>query len=228
MKNQDPSAPSEGRHETGPGAAPGSPAQADSVLADIDALALEVESAPRGSTALDQRIHFGFRVAMECCPDIGALMFREGISWDTVKQVLDAQIPLFTTSLDAALEGENITFVVHAIRQGKWGAMQRTRHGEEILAWAATEPLARRLAAIKAWRAQFARAMAEMSFLANTQEENRAELDAPPPSYEAAEAADTTPEAEPPPPAPVEKRRKYEDRPTVAAEEEKKDWEVLF
>lgn len=224
MKNEDPSAPSEGRHETGTGAMPESPAQADSVLSDVDALISEIENAPAGSEALDSRIHFGFRVAMERCPDIGELLFREGISWLTVKQAMDAQILPFTTTLDAALEGEEITFVVHAVRQGKWGAMQRTRHGEEVLVWAATEPMARRLAAIKAWRAQFARAAAEVKLRAETAEVDQPEP-APPPPPDPATAA---PAAETPPPAVATEREKPEMHAVTVAAEEKKDWEVLF
>ncbi|MEE8332735.1 MAG: hypothetical protein V3R85_02720 [Alphaproteobacteria bacterium] len=214
MKNEDPIASSEGRHETGLGAMPESPAQAASVLSDVDALISEIENAPAGSEALDSRIHFGFRVAMERCPDIGELLFREGISWFTAKQVLDAQIPPFTTTLDASLEGEDITFVVHAIRQGKWGAMQRTHHGEEVLAWASTEPMARRLAAIKAWRAHFARAAAEVKLRTGTPEENQ-----PSPA---------APAIETPRPASIDKVEKPEERPAEVTADEKKDWEVLF
>ena len=57
MKNEDPIASSEGRHETGLGAMPESPAQAASVLSDVDALISEIENAPAGSEALDSRTH---------------------------------------------------------------------------------------------------------------------------------------------------------------------------
>jgi len=222
MKIEDPSAPSEGRHETGPEAMPGTPAQAGSVLSDIDALIAEIESAGAGSQALDSRIHFGFRVAMERCPDIGALLFREGVSWITVKQALEAQIPPFTTSLDAALEGEEITFVVHAARQRKWGAMQRTRRGEEILAWAATEPLARRLAAIKAWRARFVRAVAEMKRLAESAGKE------PAAAPHNAAARDDVPKLEQPKTGVAGDTKPAENRTAAAANGKKKDWEVLF
>lgn len=222
MKNEDPSAPSEGRHETGTGVMPESPAQADSMLSDVDALISEIENAPAGSETLDSRIHLGFRVAMERCPDIGEILVREGISWLTVKQTMDARILPFTTTLDAALEGEEITFVVHAVRQGKWGAMQRTRHGEEVLVWAATEPLARRLAAIKAWRVQFARAAEEVKLRAETADQYQPE---PAPAPEPATAAPAT---ETPAPAVITKPAKPEVRPVTVAAEENKDWEVLF
>jgi hypothetical protein len=125
-------------------------AEEPSLLADLAALITEIEGAPAGSAALDARIHFGFRVATQGSPDISALLIEQGITWPTVEAVLDEQIPPFTTSLDAALEGEDITFVIRSTKRGRWGAMQKARCGEEILAWAATEPLARRLSALRA------------------------------------------------------------------------------
>jgi len=127
-------------------------AEKPSLLADLDALIAEIESAPVGNAALDARIHFGFRIATRRSPDIAALLIEQGITWPTVEAVLDEQIPPFTTSLDAALESEDITFSVRSAKRQRWGAMQKARCGEEVLAWAATEPLARRLAAIRAWR----------------------------------------------------------------------------
>ena len=121
-----------------------------SLLADLALLIAEIESAAAGSGELDARIHFGFRVATRRSPDISALLIEQGITWPTVEAVLDEQIPPFTTSLDAALEGEEITFVIRSTKRGRWGAMQKAGCGEEVLAWAATEPLARRLAALRA------------------------------------------------------------------------------
>lgn len=210
MRNEDPSAPSRAGQEACPGITPESVAQAETVLADIDALIAEIERAPAGGEALDSRIHFGFRVAMEHCPDVAALLFREGVSWSTVKQALDAQIPPFTTSLDAALEGEDITFVVHAARERKWGAMQRTRRGEEVLVWAATEPLARRLAAIKAWRTQFAHALEQTRLLAEAEDKKQTERTAP---------AEAVPNA---------RREATMETDNSGAAKERKDWEVLF
>lgn len=126
------------------------PAEAPSLLADLALLISEIESATAGNVALDARIHFGYRIATRRTPDIAALLIEQGITWPTVEAVLDEQIPPFTTSLDAALDGEDITFVIRSTKRQRWGAMQKARCGEEILAWAATEPLARRLAAIQA------------------------------------------------------------------------------
>ncbi len=126
-------------------------AEAPSLLADLAALGAEIESATAGNASLDARIHFGFQVAARRATDIAAILIEHGITWPTVEAVVDDQIPAFTTSLDAALEGEDISFVVRSAKRVRWGAMQKARCGKEILAWAATEPLARRLAALRAY-----------------------------------------------------------------------------
>ncbi len=128
------------------------PSESPSLLADLAVLIAEIEGATAGNTELDARIHVGFRVATRRSPDIAALLIETGITWPTVEAVMDEQVPPFSTSLDAALEGEDITFVIRSTKRRRWGAMQKARCGDEVLAWAATEPLARRLAAIQAWR----------------------------------------------------------------------------
>ena len=142
---------------------PKKPKEPPSLLADLAALIAEIEEATSGNSALDARIHFGFRVATRRSPDIAALLIEQGITWPTVEAVLDDQIPPFTTSLDAALEGEDIIFVVRSAKQRRWGAMQKAGGGEEILAWAATEPLARRLAAIRARHVDLAKFAATLN-----------------------------------------------------------------
>lgn len=56
----------------------------------------------------------------------------------------------FTTSLDAALPGEAIVLSVYAPGRRQWSAVHRDRNGEETVAHAANETLARRAAALKA------------------------------------------------------------------------------
>ncbi|NNE83315.1 MAG: hypothetical protein HKN28_05030 [Alphaproteobacteria bacterium] len=124
-------------------------AEEPSLQANLVALITEIEDATGGSEALDARIHFGYRVAARRSPGISAILIDEGISWPIVEAVLEEQIPPFTTSLDASLAGEDISFIIRSMKRGRWGAMQKARDGEEILAWAATEPLARRLAALR-------------------------------------------------------------------------------
>ena len=121
-----------------------------SLRADLALLVAEIERATAGSAELDARIHVGYRVAAQGAPDMAALLIREGVTWPTVHDAINEAIPPYTTSLDAALAGEDISFVVRSARRQRWGAMQMAACGEEVLAWAATEPLARRLAAIRA------------------------------------------------------------------------------
>jgi hypothetical protein len=152
MKVSHISPPADDPATTAPSNQPNLPSDEPSLVADLAVLIAEIEGATAGNTALDARIHFGFRVATRRSPDIAALLIETGITWPTVEAVLDEQIPPFSTSLDAALEGEDITFVIRSTKRRRWGAMQKARCGDEVLAWAATEPLARRLAAIRAWR----------------------------------------------------------------------------
>lgn len=194
------------------------------VLAALNDLIDEIEAAPTGSEALDARIHFGFRVMVEKIQDHASLLIGEGISWPTVKAVLDDVVEPFTTSLDASLEGERIVFVLRSAKRRRWGAMQRASCGEEILGWARTEPLARRLAALKSWRADLLAALKEEE--AGTRKE----------TGDASAALPTQPD-QPAPTEPLLSETGPETEPettgTPAAEPEEgagedKDWEVLF
>lgn len=129
----------------------------DVPVADVlDELAEMLAAAPGGSREIDRRLHYGIEVMLSGRTDLAATMIREGISWPTVSAAVDDRVPPYTSSLDAALAGENVVFVIRSERRGLWGAMQRTRSGREVLVWAATEPLARRLAAVESLRADAA------------------------------------------------------------------------
>ncbi len=125
---------------------------ADDLIA-LDELIETLETAERGSRTLDIRIEYCLGVALGGRVDIAGTLIEEGISWETVSETLDSRVPPYTTSLDAALEGEAIEFAVKSEKRERWGAMHRSKHRQEFLAWAATEPLARRLAALKGRRA---------------------------------------------------------------------------
>ena len=99
------------------------------------------------------QIEYCLGVALGDRIDIAGVLIKEGVSWETVSETLDARVPTYTTSLDAAIEGENIQFAVKSEKRERWGAMHRSRRRQEFLAWAASEPLARRLAALKGRRA---------------------------------------------------------------------------
>jgi hypothetical protein len=63
---------------------------------------------------------------------------------------LDGELPPYTSALDSTLPGENIVLAMWSERRGQWAAVQRATDGEEVTAWAPTEPLARRLAVLTA------------------------------------------------------------------------------
>lgn len=134
---------------------------APSPCRDLDGLIDELGAATEGSATLDLRIHLGFRVALRSAPDIAKLLIEQQVTWPTVEAVMEETVPPYSTALDAALDGEDICFTLRSARQRRWAAMQRTSTGTEILVWAATEPLARRLAALSAWRREMEDARAK-------------------------------------------------------------------
>lgn len=109
----------------------------------------ELEAAAAGSAALDQRIEHCL-AGLGLRADLTELLVNEGVSWPVVAETARDRVPRYTTSLDAAIAGEDILFAMRSAARGKWAAVQRSFGGREVLAWAATEPLARRLAAVKA------------------------------------------------------------------------------
>jgi len=67
----------------------------------------------------------------------------------------DPAVPHYTASLDACIPGENIVLALRPGDGSRWVAVHRLADGVEVIAWAATECLARRAAALKGWRAAF-------------------------------------------------------------------------
>ena len=112
----------------------------------IDAL----QSAERGDRELDLKIEYCIGVTLNEHIDLAGMMIEEGFSWDHVVDAMDCKIAEYSSSLDAALEGENIVFVMWSKKRFKWGAIHRAETGVETLAWGATEALARRTAPLKA------------------------------------------------------------------------------
>ncbi|MFQ6017160.1 MAG: hypothetical protein ACE5KF_03100 [Kiloniellaceae bacterium] len=81
------------------------------------------------------------------------LLVEEGYAWDTVTELLDAELPSYTRCLDSRVPGENIVLAMYSAKRSRWAAVHRAPDGANFLAWAATESLARRLAALKGLRA---------------------------------------------------------------------------
>lgn len=179
-------------------------------LDDFDALDELIEAlaaADEGSRKLDMQIEYCLGIALGGRVDIAGVLIKEGISWETVSETLDARVPAYTSSLDAAVEGENIEFAVKSDKRERWGAMHRSTHRQEFLAWAATEPLARRLAALKGRRADL---LIERE---SVRQETIATKPAPP-REDPFELTDRIVEDEP--------------RAESESESEEQDWKVLF
>ena len=115
----------------------------------VEVLIRDLESAAGGSAALDQRIEHCLGTFLALKANLTELLVSEGVAWPTITETLRGHTPRYTASLDAAIPGEDILFVMRSAARGKWAAVQRAFGGREVLAWGATEPLARRLAALK-------------------------------------------------------------------------------
>ena len=200
-------------------------------LAELSALISEIESARGGSQSLDVRIHHGFRILGGHGEDMASLMIREGISWPIVQETLDVIVPSYSTSLDAALQGEEIVFAIRSAKGHRWGAMQRTASGGEELAWAATEPLARRLASLKCWRAELQKSLDDDDTVSSQTKDYHAETDRsdlskpeePAAANQESGPTDATSDEEKPS-RDVERLRDNPDQP----DPEEEDWKILF
>ena len=107
-------------------------------------------TASEGSPELDCMISY----AMERANGNGEqvtmkLLVMEGYSWDVISALWDVKLPPYSRSLDSAIEGENITLTMWSEKRNKWVAVQKSKDGEDHIAWAKSEILARRLAALK-------------------------------------------------------------------------------
>jgi hypothetical protein len=127
----------------------------------LEAVIAALGAASRGSRELDCMIAcaLGGEVGGEG-GEFDQIMMREmvseGYAWDSIVELWDDRVPAYTTSLDAALAGENIRCVIHSSKRGRWAAIHKAPDGREVLMWGADEVLARRLAALKALSANLA------------------------------------------------------------------------
>ena len=118
-----------------------------------DKLLESLGSARRGGRELDIIICYLLGDTSSEAGKMIQLLVEEGYPWNVVAELLDEELPPYTTTLDAALPGENIVLALYSPRRGRWAAVQETPAGEQVLVWAASECLARRRAALKAMRA---------------------------------------------------------------------------
>lgn len=119
----------------------------------IDDLIGALEHAPDGGTDLDRRIAFQLGLPIGESDQMIKLLLFEGYGWDVISELVQSENPCFSTSLDARIPGENIVLAMHSSKRGQWVAIHRSAGGVDFLAWAASEPLARRAAALRGLRA---------------------------------------------------------------------------
>lgn len=109
-----------------------------------------LETAPHGSQELDCMISYALELARgEFDQVMMELLVNEGFSWNVISEIWEGKVAPYTQSLDCSVEGENIAFVMKSERREQWAAVHKSPGGEEYVAWARTEILARRLAALK-------------------------------------------------------------------------------
>ena len=176
----------------------------------FEKLIASLESAQGGSRELDIIISF---MVGDTSTDAGKmiqLLVEEGYPWSVISELLDEDLPPYTSALDAPLPGENIVLALYSPRRGRWAAVHQKPDGEQILVWAASEALARRVAALKATRgsAKPAGAMA---------------------TGQAATARPAAPK-KPAPVAPdlVAPARAWTEPAAPADEEQESEWKILF
>jgi hypothetical protein len=119
----------------------------------IDDLIGALERAPDGGGDLDRRIAFQLGLPIGESDQMIKLLLFEGYSWDVISELVQSENPCFSTALDARIPGENIVLAMHSSKRGLWAAIHRSAGGVDFLAWAASEALARRAAALRGLRA---------------------------------------------------------------------------
>lgn len=122
------------------------------VLGRVDTSAVEgligaLERAESPDRALDRAIAVGLGIGPE--PVDGRAPHRFCGPAD------EPVVPRYTASLDSCIPGENIVLALRPGDGNRWVAVHRLADGVEVIAWAATECLARRAAALKGWCAAF-------------------------------------------------------------------------
>lgn len=119
----------------------------------IDDLIDALERAPEGGGDLDRKIAFQLGLPIGESDQMIKLLLFEGYSWDVISELVQSENPCFSTALDAGIPGENIVLAMHSNKRGQWAAIHRSAGGVDFTAWAASEPLARRAAALRGLRA---------------------------------------------------------------------------
>ena len=121
-------------------------------MMDFKLLAKVISSlgeATQGGEDIDIRISVALGDLQSGSAKLLRLFVEEGYDWNVISNLLDEQVPPYTTSLDAKVPGESIVGVLYSRKRGRWAAIHRGPDGrEEGPVWAATEALARRAAGL--------------------------------------------------------------------------------
>ena len=119
----------------------------------IDDLIAALERAPSGSAELDRMVAFQLGLPLGESDQMIKLLLFEGYGWDVISELVQSENPSFTTALDARIPGENVVLAMRSAKRGQWAAIHRSAGGTDFIAWAASEALARRAAALRGLRA---------------------------------------------------------------------------
>lgn len=114
----------------------------------VEAIVSALNTMHEGGKRLDFRIARCLGVRLESSDYVSDLLVNGDLSESVLFDLIGQDVPPYTTSLDAAIPGENIVLAMYAGDRREWAAVQRSADGGEYLAWAATEALARRKAAL--------------------------------------------------------------------------------
>ncbi len=109
-----------------------------------------LEESAGGSSVLELRLGCDLQTELAGQDEPAPHGLMAELSPETIENIVGEMIVPFTRSLDAALPGENIVFSMFSGEKNRWVAVQRNPDGQEHVSWAATEPLARRAAALRA------------------------------------------------------------------------------
>ncbi len=115
----------------------------------VETLIHTVETANEGSRRLDGVVSYLLGETDADTDAVIDLILEEGYAPELLTELSAAQVPPYSTTLDAKIPGENIVLSMYASKKNQWVAIHRSSEGADSLAWARTECLARRAAALK-------------------------------------------------------------------------------
>ncbi|NQU71208.1 MAG: hypothetical protein HQ514_11700 [Rhodospirillales bacterium] len=130
--------------------------------ARLDELLVSLSDAEEGGLKLDTLVAYALAGADLRTETLRDVMTEGSFSLDVAGELLDDRPPPFSRTLDAAIPGENIVLATYSNKRNQWAAVQREADGREFMAWAATEPLARRVAALQAYSERQAEPVANL------------------------------------------------------------------